>query len=599
MLPPGPGTPAEDVAANQRERLFGAMVASVADRGYAATRVTDLIELSGVSRKTFYALFHDKAACFEAAIEASFAIAIARAFAYEIKGGTWEERARNGFEELANMAVEQPAAARMCLVESYAAGPPSIKTMETAINAIERITKLRFDESPERAGMPDELITAFVGGTLEIVRDRLQRGTEAELPELSAEVVGSFLAYRPPPQPLRLATRPPTMAPETLDAHDHGERALRALTAVVAERGYANTTVDQIVKRASMSPTTFYAHFDGREDALMAATASAGARITAAVMPAFSRIPDWPYAVRTAYGAYFNFLASRPALARLILVEVYGGGPAALQKRSDALREVEGAMVAEWPEHAPLISPVSLEAITGGVYALAYHQVRKHGVESLAGLAPLATYFTLLPFIGAEHACEVANSDGRPPTGESESLASASVERFKAEIMQRLSTRVMSPIELASETDRTEDEVRSDLDELEERGLIERIDGPGGRYRSRLRRMGREWEEMSQPERERISTRIGHLISWEVRRSATTGTFDRRPDRHLSRIAFPVDERGWQELLEIHNRTLDAIERVTADSRERLKRSGEKPIHARSLQSLFEMPDDAPSSNEQ
>ena len=89
------------------------MVASVADRGYAATRVTDLIELSGVSRKTFYALFHDKAACFEAAIEATFAIAIARAFAYEIKGATWEERARNGFEELANKrSGEKPIHAR-------------------------------------------------------------------------------------------------------------------------------------------------------------------------------------------------------------------------------------------------------------------------------------------------------------------------------------------------------------------------------------------------------------------------------------------------------------------------------------------------------
>ena len=50
MLRPGPGTPPADVARNQRERLFGAMVACVAERGYAATRVTDLVAMSGVSQ---------------------------------------------------------------------------------------------------------------------------------------------------------------------------------------------------------------------------------------------------------------------------------------------------------------------------------------------------------------------------------------------------------------------------------------------------------------------------------------------------------------------------------------------------------------------
>src|SRR4051794_39467696 len=69
-LRPGPGIPREDVAANQRERLFGALVASVAERGYAATTVGDLVEISGVSSRTFYDLFPDKQACYLAALEA-------------------------------------------------------------------------------------------------------------------------------------------------------------------------------------------------------------------------------------------------------------------------------------------------------------------------------------------------------------------------------------------------------------------------------------------------------------------------------------------------------------------------------------------------
>src|ERR1700753_2601247 len=59
-LQPGRRLPPEEVARNQQERLFAALVAVVAEKGYEATRVEDLLELSGVSRSAFYAHFSDK-----------------------------------------------------------------------------------------------------------------------------------------------------------------------------------------------------------------------------------------------------------------------------------------------------------------------------------------------------------------------------------------------------------------------------------------------------------------------------------------------------------------------------------------------------------
>src|SRR4051794_32036232 len=184
MLRPGPGTPAEEVAQNQRERIFGAMVASVCEVGYSATRVTDLVELSGVSRRSFYALYADKQACFQATIEAMLAGGMEQALAAESKGETWEERAVNRFQAFARLVAEQPAAARMCLIEAYAAGPEALRPVEEAIAALERLTQRRFAESPERAAMPPEMIAAFVGATLEVARTRLQRDKQDELPEL-------------------------------------------------------------------------------------------------------------------------------------------------------------------------------------------------------------------------------------------------------------------------------------------------------------------------------------------------------------------------------------------------------------------------------
>jgi hypothetical protein len=52
---PGRGTPPEEAERNQRERLFAAIVATVAEKGYEATTVADLVKLSGVSGSAFYA----------------------------------------------------------------------------------------------------------------------------------------------------------------------------------------------------------------------------------------------------------------------------------------------------------------------------------------------------------------------------------------------------------------------------------------------------------------------------------------------------------------------------------------------------------------
>jgi AcrR family transcriptional regulator len=400
------------VTRNQRERLFGAMVASVAERGYEATRVADLVDLSGISSRSFYNLFPDKRACFLAAMEAVIEMAVNFAASSVTEPGSWEERARSGFDVFAAMIVAQPAAARMCLVDSYVAGPEVLEPLERAVGGFEWLTRETLGQSPERAGMPSEMITAHIGAMQEIARTRLRRGTHGKLPALMDQLWDFMLTFRPPPAPLRQTGRSPSPQPERLDGHDQAERVLRAFAAVVAEQGYANATIDQVVKRASISATTFYAHFEGKEDALMAAIDSGMAQMVAATVPAYRRAANWPEGIRAAFGAMFSYLASSPAFARLLAVEVYAAGPAAVERRSQAVKPLE-ALGTGVMESSPETPRIALEAIAGGVYALAYRQVRDKGPEFLPALAPLCTYITLVPFIGAEEACRVANGDGR------------------------------------------------------------------------------------------------------------------------------------------------------------------------------------------
>jgi hypothetical protein len=42
-------------------------------------------------------------------------------------------------------------------------------------------------------------------------------------------------------------------------------------------------------------------------------------------------------------------------------------------------------------------------------------QVRREGPQSLPSVVPLATYITLVGFVGPERACAVANGEGREP----------------------------------------------------------------------------------------------------------------------------------------------------------------------------------------
>lgn len=415
-LRPGPGTPREEVERNQRERLFGAMVASVAERGYEETRVADLVELSGVSSRTFYNLFPDKRACFVATLEATIAGAIqAAAAAAGVDGelgDDWEALAQRGERAFAKLIVAQPAAARMALIEAYAGGEEMLAPLERAVTGFEALTQEVLARSPDRTDIPAEMVTAYIGAVQEIARTRLLQGREAEMPAAVDELWTLINSYRAPPRPLRAPGRLPPPRAESLDAHDHAERAIRAFAVVVAEQGYAATTVDDVVRRASMSATTFYAHFRGKRDVMTAAIDSAGAQMLAAVQPAVRRVPDWPQSIRAGFVALFNFLASRPALARLIVAEVYAGGPEAMRRRAENLQPLE-ELLERGHERAPETPTIAVEAIAGVVYTLAYRRLRESGPESLPALAPICTYIALAPFVGPEEAAAVANESGR------------------------------------------------------------------------------------------------------------------------------------------------------------------------------------------
>jgi AcrR family transcriptional regulator len=385
------------------------MVATVAEKGYEATTVADLVALSGVSRSAFYRHYDDKQACFLAAVEAMVEPALRRIGSDE-SAPAGMERARQAFASLIELIVSQPAAAKMCVVEVYAAGPEGAALLDRSMDQATALAAQLLEQVPEREGLPLELVRALVGGIQKTIHKRLYRGQEEELMELVPQLWDWLFSYPVPPGPLRATRRRVVKAvpfAERQAQSNPPERLLRALAAVVAEKGYPDTTVAEVVERAATSQRTFYEHFKNKEDAIVAALDSGSAHMLAAALPAFRRAPDWPHAVHDTQEAMFCFGAEEPEYARLGGVEMYAAGKRALDQREVVTEGMEG-LLAPGYELKPDIPPIAAEAIGGALYSLLYDHVNRKGPETLPDLVPTLVYVTLAPFLERDEAYEVA-----------------------------------------------------------------------------------------------------------------------------------------------------------------------------------------------
>jgi AcrR family transcriptional regulator len=394
---------------SQRRRLFGAMVAAMAMKGYAATTVSDLSELSGVSRATFYELFGAKERCFAAMVEEVLGgLGGVLASEYE-QYGSWEERSRGALERLAELIDAEPAAARACLLEAYAAGPPARAPLERVVAELAGLSIRARGWSGPRYPDAEPVARAAIGGLTAVLYGALARG------EQSAPLVQGLWewtsGFAPPPGPLAAKGRRPRRGRSAaLGAHMPAERILRGLAATVAERGYGAARIEDVASAASASKVTFYQHFTGKEDAFAAALDSSGAQLVAATLPALRRAGDWGQALRTALEASFGFLAFEPDFARLRCLEAYAAGPWAVAARDSAWETILDAVLELGPDSCPRLSRLEREATIGAIEAIAYERIEAKGPQALPGAVPLAVYAAAVPFVGAERAYAVATS---------------------------------------------------------------------------------------------------------------------------------------------------------------------------------------------
>lgn len=98
------------------------------------------------------------------------------------------------------------------------------------------------------------------------------------------------------------------------DVSPYRRRLLDGLAASIAERGYRDTTVADIVRHARTSKRTFYGEFSSKEECFLELLAAGNRDMIATIRDAVDPDADWQDQVRQAVNAWVTELEARPAI---------------------------------------------------------------------------------------------------------------------------------------------------------------------------------------------------------------------------------------------------------------------------------------------
>lgn len=167
---------------------------------------------------------------------------------------------------------------------------------------------------------------------------------------------------------------------------DQRARLLEAMARAVAHKGFAKTTVADVVALAGVSRRTFYEHFSDKEDCFLAAYRTGSDALIRALAGTViaSGLEDWHDRMRVGLETYTRLLAADPDFAHALLVDVLGAGPRAVQLR----REVFSSFVDLYRTAPGDLPEPFLRALVGGISELVQEHILTEGAESLEELAP-------------------------------------------------------------------------------------------------------------------------------------------------------------------------------------------------------------------
>jgi AcrR family transcriptional regulator len=172
-----------------RARICEAMARAVAERGYAAATIKDVVTGARISRRTFYEHFEDKEACFVETYRVGCENGIAQIddALRGLEHPDWRTRLAVSLETYLSILAAEPHFARVLLIDVLGAGPRALAMREQVLaNYVEHyrgLSERARAEEPGLPAVPDEFLRALVGGIAELVQQCLLESPPAEIPD--------------------------------------------------------------------------------------------------------------------------------------------------------------------------------------------------------------------------------------------------------------------------------------------------------------------------------------------------------------------------------------------------------------------------------
>jgi AcrR family transcriptional regulator len=174
----------------------------------------------------------------------------------------------------------------------------------------------------------------------------------------------------------RLPPGPHGLPPELVERNQR-ERLIAAMAEVCGERGYAESSVAEVAKRAGVSTASFYRQFKDRRECMLASFEELFGRLLAGVEAACGGEADRPDRARAMARATAELLAGDPPTARLLSIEILACGERGVRAQQQAIERFAALLRGE--EEPPL--PDSAWAISAAIFT-------RVGTRAAEGEAP-------------------------------------------------------------------------------------------------------------------------------------------------------------------------------------------------------------------
>jgi AcrR family transcriptional regulator len=189
------------------------------------------------------------------------------------------------------------------------------------------------------------------------------------------------------------------------------DRLVSAVAKAAAEHGYTKLTVDQIIRYAGVPRATFDAHFESKEQGLIAAQDAFLERLWLDVVAACDASGDWPLKVRAALGAVLSSLVEASALARVFVVEAAAATLAAAERQFAALDQF-ATLLRGGRRHYPKaesLPDATERALVGGVASIVSGHLLMEDPQVIPSIEGQLVELLLIPYLGEDEARQAAD----------------------------------------------------------------------------------------------------------------------------------------------------------------------------------------------